>query len=216
MIETSVERIPCQFCGRKFASEPLSKHTKVCEKTSSKKRKTFNSAQQRIQGTELAEFTPVLPATPPPVKKTETVPSKTARSRSVRVVTITNKSNPDVPPPHPRSTSKLTSPSAKSSNNEKCQYCDRCFGPKSFDRHIEWCKEQSSRINATTAATREALERLEARTKVYTLKIFLIPPPQIAWFHPTCKFNCSNWRSIKHHLNREGPSISYPKLVWIR
>lgn len=38
--------------------QSLEKHTRICEQSTSKKRKPFDSAKQRIQGTELAEFRP--------------------------------------------------------------------------------------------------------------------------------------------------------------
>lgn len=52
--------------------------------------------------------------------------------------------------------------------HEKCPHCERNFGPKAFDRHIEWCKEQKARIPKSPASIL-AKERLEARTKVYRL-----------------------------------------------
>ena len=48
--------LPCAICARTFKPESLEVHTKVCERSAIKKRKPFDSAKQRIQGTELAEF----------------------------------------------------------------------------------------------------------------------------------------------------------------
>lgn len=50
--------LPCAICARTFAPNSLDKHAKICEKSSIKKRKPFDSAKQRIQGTELEEFLP--------------------------------------------------------------------------------------------------------------------------------------------------------------
>ena len=50
--------LPCAICARTFAPQSLEKHIKICEKTVIKKRKPFDSAKQRIQGTELEEFLP--------------------------------------------------------------------------------------------------------------------------------------------------------------
>lgn len=66
-----------------------------------------------------------------------------------------------------RSTSSLA-PSA--SANERCPSCDRHFGPKAFDRHVEWCKERKSRIQKSPASVLIAKERLEARIK------YKVPP----------------------------------------
>ena len=49
---------PCNVCGRKFNPVSLEKHTPICERAAVKKRKVFDSAKQRIKGTELAEFLP--------------------------------------------------------------------------------------------------------------------------------------------------------------
>lgn len=38
--------------------QSLEKHARICERSANKKRKPFDSAKQRIQGTELAEFLP--------------------------------------------------------------------------------------------------------------------------------------------------------------
>lgn len=152
------DRIPCQFCNRKFVAESFLKHTKVCEKTSHKKRKAFDSAKQRIQGTELAEFLPTMIG-----KKSELIVNVQLKEKHTPLVKATIDNSHSVPS---RKNTKVTSPLSKSSNYEKCSYCDRSFGPKAFDRHVEWCKEQSIRINMQSSATQEAKERLEARTKV--------------------------------------------------
>lgn len=54
--------------------------------------------------------------------------------------------------------------------NERCPFCERQFGPKAFDRHVEWCKEHRSRIQKSPANVLLAKERLEARTK------YKVPP----------------------------------------
>ena len=43
----SLSTHPCPHCGRNFAAEPLSRHTKVCSRIFSKKRRVFDSAQMR-------------------------------------------------------------------------------------------------------------------------------------------------------------------------
>uniref|UniRef100_A0A1I8MPC1 C2HC/C3H-type domain-containing protein n=1 Tax=Musca domestica TaxID=7370 RepID=A0A1I8MPC1_MUSDO len=54
--------------------------------------------------------------------------------------------------------------------SEQCPHCDRCFGLKAYDRHVEWCKEkalQDSIKKQASSKTEEnaAKARLEARTK---------------------------------------------------
>lgn len=50
---------------------------------------------------------------------------------------------------------------------ERCPSCDRQFGPKAYDRHVEWCKEKKAqqRIHHSPANVLLAKERLEARIK---------------------------------------------------
>lgn len=51
---------------------------------------------------------------------------------------------------------------------EQCPHCDRCFGIKAFDRHVEWCKEkalQASIKQTNKTEQNKAKERLEARIK---------------------------------------------------
>ncbi|XP_039953044.1 homeobox protein 5 isoform X2 [Bactrocera tryoni] len=51
---------------------------------------------------------------------------------------------------------------------EQCPHCERCFGPKAYDRHVEWCKEKALQASIKHTAKTEqnlAKERLEARTK---------------------------------------------------
>lgn len=152
--------MPCASCNRTFRPEALAKHVKYCEKTLIKKRKVFDSAKQRIQGTDLAEFLPVLThkkkVEKSPLRKT---PSKWKEKhlelvRAIRAARV-GSSTEDLPPAP-----------LKPSDHEKCPHCDRYFGPKAFDRHLEWCKEHSARIQPKSAASLQAKERLEARTKV--------------------------------------------------
>lgn len=38
----------CAVCGRHFNEDRIAKHEEICKKTSSKKRKSFNSLQHRV------------------------------------------------------------------------------------------------------------------------------------------------------------------------
>lgn len=53
--------------------------------------------------------------------------------------------------------------------SEKCPHCDRFFGLKAYDRHVEWCKEKalqaSIKQNYLKNEGNTAKARLEARTK---------------------------------------------------
>lgn len=49
---------------------------------------------------------------------------------------------------------------------DQCPHCDRCFGVKAYDRHVEWCREKSLiGKNNSSASISAAKERLQARIK---------------------------------------------------
>lgn len=48
--------MPCGICGRTFLPPSLAKHSGICEKNATKKRKVFDSLKQRVEGTDLAIF----------------------------------------------------------------------------------------------------------------------------------------------------------------
>nr|CAD7394040.1 unnamed protein product [Timema cristinae] len=157
--------LPCAVCCRTFRPESLAKHAKICEKNATKRRKTFDSSKQRIQGTDLAEFLPILHA----VKKTDKSPVKKTQSkwkekhmefvRAIRAARITDETRSGGP-----GTQIASAPPPRPMDHERCPHCDRFFGPKAFDRHVDWCKEQKCRIPKSPASLL-AKERWEARIK---------------------------------------------------
>uniref|UniRef100_A0A336KCQ2 CSON005554 protein n=1 Tax=Culicoides sonorensis TaxID=179676 RepID=A0A336KCQ2_CULSO len=175
-----LELEPCPICTRKFVPESLAKHVGICEKMAMKKRKVFDSSKQRIEGTELASYRP-----PPQLPGVST----TQKQHSVDSHLV--KVSPPKTTPLPRKFERtpsldrtpmkdiMTSSSANSksstmkrvtnqSQSEMCPYCERTFGFKAYDRHVEWCKEkaylkQMSSNNKETVSA--AKERLQARIK---------------------------------------------------
>ncbi|RZF37101.1 hypothetical protein LSTR_LSTR013797 [Laodelphax striatellus] len=157
--------LPCNSCGRTFRPDALSKHEKYCEKSLIKKRKVFDSAKQRLQG-DLAEFLPVLATQKKkidksPIRKTQSK-WKEKHLEFVRAIRAAKGG--------PASTeggggAAALAPPVKPVDHEKCLYCDRYFGPKAYDRHLEWCKEHSSLVRPKSPASIQAKQRLEARTK---------------------------------------------------
>ncbi|XP_062698571.1 uncharacterized protein DDB_G0284459 isoform X7 [Aedes albopictus] len=52
-----------------------------------------------------------------------------------------------------------------SQQNEPCPYCERCFGFKAYDRHVEWCREKAllTKNANNSQSISAAKERLQAR-----------------------------------------------------
>ncbi|XP_043254218.1 uncharacterized protein LOC122398440 [Colletes gigas] len=156
--------MPCAICARTFMPQSLEKHTRICERSTGRKRKPFDSSKQRIQGTELAEFLPR--------QERRRQDDKSCRSRSwkqthdefLRAIRAARCELEDT------TMQKQSSPNAPSSAptraNEQgvCPTCNRHFGIKAYDRHVAWCKERVTRVTLSPA-TNIAKERLEARMR---------------------------------------------------
>ncbi|KAK3927641.1 Zinc finger C2HC domain-containing protein 1A [Frankliniella fusca] len=158
--------LPCIVCNKTFKPEVLQRHSKVCEKNAHKKRKTFDSFKQRVQGTDLAEFLPFSTVQKKVPHSDKPISPKKASSRwkenheaFVSAIRAARGEGSDTPGGSGDSRSVLRPP-----DHEQCPYCERHFGRKAFDRHQEWCREQHSRQPPAPASV-QAKERLEARIK---------------------------------------------------
>ncbi|XP_010115661.1 PREDICTED: zinc finger C2HC domain-containing protein 1A, partial [Chlamydotis macqueenii] len=130
--------LPCRICGRTFFPAALKKHGPICQKTSAKKRKTFDSSRQRAEGTDIPTVKPLKPRPEPPKK-----PSNWRRKHEEFIATIRAakglnlKDGGKLPPPPPPSYDP---------DYIQCPYCQRRFNENAADRHINFCKEQAARI----------------------------------------------------------------------
>ncbi|XP_010004784.1 PREDICTED: zinc finger C2HC domain-containing protein 1A [Chaetura pelagica] len=130
--------LPCKICGRTFFPAALKKHGPICQKTSAKKRKVFDSSRQRAEGTDIPTVKPLKPRPEPPKK-----PSNWKRKHEEFIATIRAakglnlKDGGKLPPPPPPSYDP---------DYIQCPYCQRRFNENAADRHINFCKEQAARI----------------------------------------------------------------------
>lgn len=144
--------------------QSLEKHARICERSANKKRKPFDSAKQRIQGTELAEFLPRQE------KKRRSPEEKSSKSWKQThddfLQAIRAARNEIVDSTMQKQCSTTITSSAPTRANEQgmCPTCNRHFGVKAYDRHVAWCKERIARV-PVSPATNIAKERLEARMK---------------------------------------------------
>ncbi|XP_068382126.1 zinc finger C2HC domain-containing protein 1A isoform X2 [Eschrichtius robustus] len=135
------ELLPCKICGRTFFAVALKKHGPICQKTATKKRKTFDSSRQRAEGTDIPTVKPLKPRPEPPKK-----PSNWRRKHEEFIATIRAakglgqalKEGGKLPPPPPPSYDP---------DYIQCPYCQRRFNENAADRHINFCKEQAARIS---------------------------------------------------------------------
>ncbi|XP_007638879.3 zinc finger C2HC domain-containing protein 1B [Cricetulus griseus] len=147
---------PCEVCGRCFAADVLERHGPICKKLFNKKRKPFNSLKQRLQGTDIPTVGK------PPQSKVQPVRKSNWRQqhedfinaiRSAKQCTLAIKEGRPLPPPPPPTINP---------DYIQCPYCMRRFNETAAQRHINFCKDQSSRRVFDPAQT---AARLASRTQ---------------------------------------------------
>ncbi|XP_075776600.1 zinc finger C2HC domain-containing protein 1A isoform X4 [Pelodiscus sinensis] len=151
--------LPCKICGRTFFPTALKKHSPICQKTATRKRKAFDSSRQRAEGTDISTVKPLKPRPEPPKKQ-----SNWRRKHEEFIATIraakgldqTLKEGGKLPPPPPPSYDP---------DYIQCPYCQRRFNENAADRHISFCKEQAARITNKGKLTADAKGKLPARTQ---------------------------------------------------
>ncbi|XP_059139966.1 zinc finger C2HC domain-containing protein 1A-like [Physella acuta] len=142
-VQYSDTRVPCKICGRSFAPEVLTKHSNVCKKTaaSASKRKPFDSSKQRVIEGELSlkqiKQAQKKEIKPPKSHWREKHEDFINAVRNARGVQAAIDSGGPLPPPPPPSINP---------DYIQCPYCSRRFSPQAADRHINFCKEQQSRL----------------------------------------------------------------------
>ncbi|XP_012607995.1 zinc finger C2HC domain-containing protein 1B isoform X2 [Microcebus murinus] len=133
------ELFPCDVCGRRFAADVLERHGPICKKLFNKKRKPFNSLKQRLQGTDIPTVRNAAQSESQPVKK----PNWRQQHeefinviRSAKQYSLAIKEGRPLPP--------LLPPSLNL-DYIQCPYCMRKFNETASQRHVNFCKDQSSR-----------------------------------------------------------------------
>ncbi|NXE26383.1 ZC21C protein, partial [Ardeotis kori] len=134
----------CSFCGRKFLCSRLEKHTSICGKNQSSKRKAFDSSKARARGTELEQYqlqkNPEAPQKNSPRKsnwrqKHEALIQTLRQARQVQQVLSRGGKMSDLPP----------LPPIENPDYVACPYCSRRFAPRAAERHIPKCKTIKNR-----------------------------------------------------------------------
>lgn len=167
--EQAEHLLPCKICGRTFFPNALKKHLPICQKTATKKRKTFDSSRQRAEGTDISIVKPLKPRPEPPKK-----PSSWRRKheeliaaiRAAKGVDQVLKEGGKLPPPPPPSYDP---------DYIQCPYCQRRFNESAADRHISFCKEQAARISNKGKGVTDTKGKLPSRTQYKTPSVKKMP-----------------------------------------
>jgi len=150
-----VQLVPCGTCGRKFGSDRIAKHEKVCQKSSQSKRKVFDMSKARLKEvledpndakvvqTSLKE---TKPGRKPAVSKQDKKSKWKMQSQMLREAMKYNHAEAQAKK-EGRSLSSI--PPMVSSMPEDdlvpCPHCKRTFNEKAAERHIPKCSSQKAK-----------------------------------------------------------------------
>ncbi|XP_069007620.1 zinc finger C2HC domain-containing protein 1A isoform X1 [Embiotoca jacksoni] len=139
----------CNSCKRWFFPKVLDKHAKICKKSTTKKRKVFDSSRQRAEGTDISPLKPIKPKSQSSAATEKAEPPKKqsnwrkkhddfiATIRAAKAVTQVLKDGGPLPPPPPPTYDP---------DYIQCPCCQRRFNESAADRHIKFCQEQHARM----------------------------------------------------------------------
>ncbi|XP_059555589.1 zinc finger C2HC domain-containing protein 1B [Myotis daubentonii] len=151
---------PCEVCGRRFAADVLERHGPICKKLFNKKRKPFSSVKQRLQGTYFPTVSLAPQSKPQPVRKAnwrQQHEDFIIAIQSAKQCSLAMKEGRPLPVPPPASINP---------DYIQCPYCLRRFNENAASRHINFCKDQSSRRVFNAAQTAAKLEsRVQGRAQ---------------------------------------------------
>ncbi|XP_035537985.1 zinc finger C2HC domain-containing protein 1A isoform X2 [Morone saxatilis] len=139
-VPSAEELVQCNTCKRCFFPKVLEKHAKICQKSTTKRRKVFDSSRQRAEGTDIPTLKPIKPKAEPPKKPSNWRKKHEdfiATIRAAKVLTQVMKDGGPLPPPPPPTYDP---------DYVQCPCCQRRFNQSAADRHIKFCQEQAARM----------------------------------------------------------------------
>ncbi|CRK88970.1 CLUMA_CG002680, isoform A [Clunio marinus] len=134
--------VRCEICNRNFLEDRIAKHQLICEKTKVKKRRTYDAAKKRVQGTEAENYVmkPMSKAcTPKPVPLPKPSNWRAKHADFIKTIRIAKQIQSyvdkggklsDLPPPPP----------SENPDYIQCPHCSRRFNEAAANRHIPICK----------------------------------------------------------------------------
>ncbi|TKC50922.1 hypothetical protein EI555_019832, partial [Monodon monoceros] len=148
------ELLPCKICGRASYPVALKKHGPICQKTATKKRKTFDSSRQRAEGTDIPTVKPLKPRPEPPKE-----PSNWRRKHEEFIATV-------------RAAKGLGQALKEGGKRPPLLHLlmilitfRRRFNENAADRHINFCKEQAVHISNTGKFSTDTKGNSTSRTQ---------------------------------------------------
>ncbi|XP_055332810.1 uncharacterized protein LOC129584603 [Paramacrobiotus metropolitanus] len=124
--------VPCDICGRKFNPANLERHTTICERLAQKpKREAFQAIAQRLA--HVAQEDAIRPVIRENLEKQSADEDGSAMSKGLPV---NKKRQP------PRAERPEVKAKEIPAGHSRCEYCERTFREKAYERHVDFCKQQ--------------------------------------------------------------------------
>ncbi|XP_028823871.1 zinc finger C2HC domain-containing protein 1A isoform X2 [Denticeps clupeoides] len=159
----------------------MEKHMSICQKSTLKKRKVFDSSRQRAEGTDISTLKPLKPKPEPPKKQSNWRRKHEEFIASIRAAKSINQAIKDggpLPPPPPPSYDP---------DYIQCPYCQRRFGQNAAERHINFCKDQASRIPNKGKFPGDAKGKLPARSQYKPPPVKKTSTPAVSTVSPSSR-----------------------------
>lgn len=161
-------RSPCRYCGRRFAVDRLPVHESICARSSTRRRKTFNSRKQRTAGygrtyDPRASIQAEKRAAGRRIgEKPKYVIEHEELIRALRAARMAEASS------SPYSTSRRLPKMPKNithgyDDRVQCPYCGRKFGREQAERHMTFCESNRPVSRAPMTTCKCAKPRISRR-----------------------------------------------------
>lgn len=135
--QSTTQTTACPDCGRSFNPESYQKHIKICKKVFMKKRKQFDSTEQRANGEE-----PVVKSNPRPQKKTNANGKWKAQSEQFRANLQAARLADSGDTEGARRAAEKAQEHEKASM-VRCDNCGRTFNEDAAARHVPICRKNA-------------------------------------------------------------------------
>eukprot|EP00062_Callorhinchus_milii_P025218 gi/632985962/ref/XP_007909976.1/ PREDICTED: zinc finger C2HC domain-containing protein 1C-like [Callorhinchus milii] len=129
----------CSYCGRRFVLDRVDTHVEICKKVYKHKRKVYDSAKKRAQGTDMENYQSNRKRVATQKKnwkqKHDAFLRMLRAAQQIELQIFRGTKQSDLPPPLP----------AENPDYVPCPHCKRRFKAEAAERHIPTCKKLRNR-----------------------------------------------------------------------
>uniref|UniRef100_A0A4W3H9L3 C2HC/C3H-type domain-containing protein n=1 Tax=Callorhinchus milii TaxID=7868 RepID=A0A4W3H9L3_CALMI len=125
----------CSYCGRRFVLDRVDTHVEICKKVYKHKRKVYDSAKKRAQGTDMENYQSNRKRKKNWKQKHDAFLRMLRAAQQIELQIFRGTKQSDLPPPLP----------AENPDYVPCPHCKRRFKAEAAERHIPTCKKLRNR-----------------------------------------------------------------------